>query len=156
MSDMPYVNIPSEGGPERDLQNALNKLRAELNEAVGQRDLWNMKIMRLEQNIKNVHATLTQTRLTNFRSQMDQTIVGLTEAIRTVMRAAGRAMTAQEIRLSLSVAGFDVDRFKNPSAAISNTLIRMQRAGELGYDASNKTYQLPPPGYLPMNTPANR
>src|SRR5229473_726212 len=95
-----------EQSADRDLQNALNKVRADLNYAVGQRDLWNGKIMQLEQQAKSIH-------------------LALTEAIRTVMRRTGKAMTAQELRMGLTVAGFDIDRFKNPAAAIANTLIRM-------------------------------
>jgi len=152
-----------EQSAERDLQNALNKVRAELNHAIGQRDLWNGQIMQLEQQAKSIHLALTKTKMDQLRAVKPQSVIGVTEAIRTVMRKTGKAMTAQEIRMSLNVAGFDIDRFKNPAAAIANTLIRMVRTGELIVDPKTKAYSFVArnaafygdlPNFIPMNTPA--
>lgn len=130
---------------ERDLQNALNKTRSELNHAVGQRDLWNIRIMQLQQNVKNIRSALTKDRLMTARSgEADSdSVIGLTEAIRTVMRSWGKPMTAHDVRLALTATGFDLARFRNPAAAISNTLIRMFKAGELAADKKTKAYSFP-------------
>jgi hypothetical protein len=129
-----------EHSAEKDLQNALNKTRSELNHAVGQRDLWNIRIMQLEQNLKNIRSALTKDRLMTARSGEADSVIGLTEAIRTVMRSWGKPMTAREVRLALVATGFDLARFRNASAAIANTLIRMFKAGELGTDEKTKAY----------------
>jgi hypothetical protein len=132
-----------EQSAERDLRNALSKTRTELNHAVGQRDLWNIRIMQLEQNMKNIRSALTKDRLMTARSGEADSVIGLTEAIRTVMRSWGKPMTAQEVRLALTSTGFDLARFRNPAAAIANTLIRMFKAGELVADKKTKAYSFP-------------
>src|ERR1700722_12461841 len=129
---------PINRGPERDLQSALDKTRTELSRAIRERDLWNIRIMQLEMNVKSIHSALAKG-LTG----QDQSVIGVTEAIRTVMRSWGKPMTPQEVRLALVAAGFDLTRFKNPSAAIANTLLRMAKSGELQPNAKAKTFWLP-------------
>jgi hypothetical protein len=125
---------------ERDIQNAMNEYRRQLNEAVGQRDLLNVKILNLEQNIRNLRAALTETRLTAARQE--DSLVGLTEAIRVVFRRNNEPMTSGEVRMSLKAMGVDLDRFANPSGTVTNTLKRMAEAGELKFSEGNKTYQM--------------
>lgn len=127
---------------ERDLQNALNSMRQELNDKVGRRDLLNMRIMHLEKNIKGVRALLIKERLTSHREKQGQTLViGITEAIRTVMRAAKKPMTAAEVKTRLTEAGFDLERFRNSAAVIHNTMARMAKADELEVDRKTKRYR---------------
>ncbi|MGA9981402.1 MAG: hypothetical protein WBQ08_22470 [Candidatus Sulfotelmatobacter sp.] len=129
---------------ERDIQNAINEFRRQLNDAVGKRDLLNAKIINLEQNIRNLRDTLTASRMSAWRSQEpEDSFVGLTEAIRMVLRRNNELMTAGEIRMSLKSVGFDLARFKNPTAAIYNTLLRMAKAGEVQHNAKAKTFRLP-------------
>lgn len=123
---------------EQDIQKAINEFRRQLNDAVGQRDLLNARILNLEQNIRNLFAALTETRL----AQEEQSLVGLTEAIRVVFRRNGEAMTAREVRMALKAMGFDVDRFANPSGTIANTLKRMVDTGEVIFAEADKTYEL--------------
>jgi len=127
------------------LQNALSKTRAELSRMIRDRDLLNLRIMQLEMNVKSIQSALTQG-----LSGEDQSVIGVTEAIRTVMRSWGKPMTPREVRLALVAAGFDVKRFKNPSAAIANTLIRMTKTGELYYDRKGKWYGLPGATSVPL------
>ena len=129
---------------ERDIQNAINEFRRQLNDAVGKRDLLNAKIINLEQNIRNLRDTLTASRMSALRSEEpEESFVGLTEAIRMVLRRNGEPMTAGEIRMSLKSVGFDLERFKNPSGAIYNTLLRMAKPGEVQHNAKAKTFRLP-------------
>jgi hypothetical protein len=129
---------------ERDIQNTINEFRRKLNKAVGERDLLNAKIINIQQNIRNLRDTLTASRMTAWRSEEpEESYVGLTDAIRMVLRRNGEPMTAGEIRMSLKSVGFELERFKNPSAAIYNTLLRTAKAGELQHNAKAKTFRLP-------------
>jgi hypothetical protein len=118
---------------DRDIQSAINELRRQLNEAVGKRDLLNVKILTLEQNIRNLRDALIGTRLTALRgeNESEESFVGLTEAIRVVLRRNSEPMTSSEVRMSLRAMGFDLKRFANPSGTVTNTLKRMAESGEL-------------------------
>ncbi len=129
---------------ERDLQNAINSMRQELNEKVGQRDLLNMRIMHLEKNIKGLRALLIQERLTSHGQKQKKTLViGITEAIRTVMRAEEKPLTAAEVKTRLTEEGFDLERFRNSAAVIHSTMARMAKADELKIDRRTKRYCFP-------------
>lgn len=130
---------------DRDIQNAMNELRRQLNEAVGKRDLLNVKILTLEQNIRNLRDTLTATRLTALRNEEpEESLVGVTEAIRVVLRRNNEPMTSSEVRMALTAMGFDLKRFANASAVVGNTLKRMADSGELKikFAAGKTTYEL--------------
>ena len=57
--------------------------------------------------------------------------VGLTDACRLVLRAAGLPMTPTEVRERLKAFGFDTSRYTNDLAAVHTTLKRLNDAGEL-------------------------
>jgi hypothetical protein len=123
-----------------EVQNAINAIRRDLNEAIGKRDLLNGRIMQLEKNLRSLRSLLAGDRVLGARERKQQLAVGLTEAIRTVMRDFGSPMTASAIRLLLTKKGFDLERFSNPSAAVVNTLVRMHRSGELNFDPTTRGY----------------
>ena len=62
---------------ERDIQNAINEFRRQLNDAVGKRDLLNLKILNLEQNIRNLRAARSETRFAAIHER-EQGAIGLT------------------------------------------------------------------------------
>jgi ribosomal protein L29 len=128
---------------ERDIQNAISEVRSQLNDAVGKRDLLNMKILNLEQNIRNLRAALTETRFSAIH-QKEQGMVGLTEAIRTIFRRSNRPMTSPDVRMALQIIGFELERFANASSAVKNTLTRLAESGELEFDKDTGTYHLHP------------
>ncbi len=128
---------------ERDIQNAINEFRRQLNDAVGKRDLLNLKILNLEQNIRNLRAARSETRFAAIHER-EQGAIGLTEAIRTVFRRSNEPMTSGDVRMALKVIGFELERFANASAAVTNTLKRMADAGELRFAEETRTYQLHP------------
>ena len=128
---------------ENDIQSAIAGFRKQLGEAIGERDQLNVKIINLEQNIRNLQAALAETRFAAVHQQ-EQSTIGLTEAIRTIFRRNGQPMSSGEVRTSLKAIGFDLERFANPSGAIANTLKRMAEAGELRFNERLKTYQLHP------------
>jgi hypothetical protein len=128
---------------ERDIQNAISEFRRQLNDAVGKRDLLNMKILNLEQNIRNLRAALTETKFAAIHEK-EQGMVGLTEAIRTIFRRRNGPMTSRDVRMALKIIGFELERFANASAAVKNTLTRLVEKGELKFAEDASTYHLHP------------
>jgi hypothetical protein len=129
---------------KRNLQDAYNAFRRELNDAVGRRDLLNMKIMQIEKCMKELRPMLFQERVTSLREKQPKTLAsGITEAIRGVMRIEGKPMTAADVKARLTRAGFDLGRFRNSAAVIHNTMARMALAGELRVDRNTKRYRFP-------------
>jgi hypothetical protein len=59
--------------------------------------------------------------------------MGLTDAIRLVLRGAGLPMTPVEIRDRLRVIGFDVAKYTNDLAAVHTILKRLNDARELQF-----------------------
>jgi hypothetical protein len=61
--------------------------------------------------------------------------IGLTDAIRLVVRGAGVPMTPVEIRDRLRAIGFDVEKYANDLAAVHTILKRLNESGELRFIA---------------------
>jgi hypothetical protein len=59
--------------------------------------------------------------------------MGLTDAVRLVVRGAGVPMTPVEVRDRLAAIGFDVSRYVNDLAAVHTILKRLNEAGELRF-----------------------
>ena len=59
--------------------------------------------------------------------------MGLTDAIRIVVRGAGVPMTAVEVRDRLHAIGFDVSKYANDLAAIHTILKRLNESGEVRF-----------------------
>jgi hypothetical protein len=59
--------------------------------------------------------------------------MGLTDAIRLVVRGAGVPMTPVEVRDRLAAIGFDVSKYVNDLAAVHTILKRLNEAGELRF-----------------------
>src|SRR5262245_47671166 len=56
--------------------------------------------------------------------------LGLTDACRMVLKAAGHPLAAVEVRQQLEAMGFDVGRYTNDLASIHTVLKRLNQAGE--------------------------
>ena len=109
---------------EGDIRNAIQNWLDKLAEAVRKRDSLNIEIMQMEQNIRNLNSALFEQTMAD---QMEQeSVIGLSEAIRTVMRRGAVPMSTADVKLALAVAGFDLPRFRNAAAAVANTLERMR------------------------------
>jgi len=61
--------------------------------------------------------------------------LGLTDAIRLVVRGAGVPMTPTEVRDRLRGIGFDVSKYANDLAAVHTILKRLNESGELRFVA---------------------
>ena len=59
--------------------------------------------------------------------------IGLTDAVRLVVRGAGVPMTPVEVRDRLAAIGFDVSKYVNDLAAVHTILKRLNEAGELRF-----------------------
>jgi len=59
--------------------------------------------------------------------------IGLTDAIRIVVRGAGVPMSPTEVRDRLRGMGFDVSRYSNDLAAVHTILKRLNQSGELRF-----------------------
>jgi hypothetical protein len=59
--------------------------------------------------------------------------MGLTDAIRLVVRGAGVPMTPVEVRDRLHAIGFDVSKYTNDLAAVHTILKRLNQSGELRF-----------------------
>jgi hypothetical protein len=59
--------------------------------------------------------------------------MGLTDAIRLVVRGAGVPMTPIEVRDRLRAIGFDVEKYANDLAAVHTILKRLNASGELRF-----------------------
>ncbi|HJZ75129.1 MAG TPA: hypothetical protein VKE51_25520 [Vicinamibacterales bacterium] len=59
--------------------------------------------------------------------------MGLTDAVRLVVRGAGVPMTPIEVRDRLAAIGFDVSKYVNDLAAVHTILKRLNEAGELRF-----------------------
>src|SRR5262249_12236321 len=57
--------------------------------------------------------------------------MGLTDAVRLVVRGAGAPMTPIEVRDRLAAIGFDVSKYVNDLAAVHTILKRLNESGEL-------------------------
>ena len=59
--------------------------------------------------------------------------MGLTDAIRLVVRGAGVPMTPVDVRDRLQAIGFDVSKYANDLAAVHTILKRLNESGELRF-----------------------
>jgi hypothetical protein len=105
-----------------DYQRALEAAVAEWHKLTRERQALDTRIAQLVQTIGNL------CRLCGYEPTVP---VGLTDACRMVLRAAGHQLTVAEIRAQLSAMGVDLSRYSNDLAAIHTTLKRLQEAGEV-------------------------
>ena len=61
--------------------------------------------------------------------------MGLTDAVRLVVRGAGVPMTPVEVRDRLHAIGFDVSKYTNDLAAVHTILKRLNESGEIRFVA---------------------
>jgi len=118
---------------DADLSELLRKGYGELEQAlyfeeVAQRqlDFAQQKVARLTSKILTLSVASEDEKLI---SAIKET--GLTDAIRTVLKAAERHLTAPEIRKRLEQIGYDVSDYQNFLATLYLTLQRLEKQGEV-------------------------
>jgi len=93
---------------------AITKQRADLDERIAQ----------LTQSIGN---------LTRLCGYVPTVPLGLTDACRTVLKAAGHPLTALEVRAQLEAMGIDLSKYTNDLAAIHTVLKRLNESGQVTF-----------------------
>ena len=129
-------------GRTKDFSGDILAAHKRLLDLVRQRDQLNVQIIQLQNQIRALTAVQA---LDTLSTDKPDTLVGLTDAIRSVMRLAKKPMTAAEVKLHLDLIGFDFGGLANPSSAVHNTLKRMVTQRELYSDEGR--YRVPDPFY---------
>ena len=107
-----------------DYKKALDTATRELETLAAQRADLDRRIGQLVQTVGNLM------RLCNLTPTVP---LGLTDACRIVLRAAGSPLTAVEVRAQLAAMGIDLSRYENDLAAIHTTLKRLTQSGEVRF-----------------------
>jgi len=104
-----------------DYKRALEAASREYEDLLKQRAALDTRIAQLAQSIGSL------TRLCGYVPTVSW---GLTEACRMVLKAAGHALTAAEIRAQLGAMGIDMSRYTNDLAVIHTVLKRLTESGD--------------------------
>jgi hypothetical protein len=104
-----------------DYRRALDSAMREYEELTAQRAALDDRIAQLSQTIGFL------TRLCGLTPTVG---LGLTDAVRMALRAAGHPLTATEVREQLAGMGVDLERYSNDLAAIHTILRRLTESGE--------------------------
>jgi hypothetical protein len=91
------------------------------------------EIARLTLDIAQVHEMVGEIPKDNNAAKLTDDIRewGLTDAVRVVMKAADRPLSAIDVRDRLKTMGFNVKQYQNDMATVNLTLERMARQGEI-------------------------
>lgn len=134
------------------VQGALDESTEQLHQLIHQRDQLHVQIIKLQEQIRSLRSVALREQLT----QEQDAIVGISDAIRSILRLKNVPMTAADVKADLEMMGYNFAGLANPSALVHNTLKRMIGMYEVSYDPRSKTYQALPLNFVPMNTPARR
>jgi hypothetical protein len=116
----------------------------------GQKELehWLRVRIEIDQRIAQLKSTVAllggligdAPRITAAESTEELVDMGISDAIRQVLREHMQSLTPGEIKVLLAQAQFDLDKYVNASAVIHNTLKRLESQGEIASITSD------PPG----------
>jgi hypothetical protein len=139
-------------GVSAEYRAALDAAVREYERAIADRTVLDTRIAQLRQTIGT---------LTKLCGLMPTVPLGLTDAVRMVLRNAQGPVTATWVRDRLDAVGIDLDRYANALAAIHTVLKRLVEAGEAhaedADESSRVVYQSafhPPTPATPPATPA--
>jgi hypothetical protein len=107
-----------------DYRRALEKATREYEALLAERTLLDERLAQLAQTIGSLM------RLCHLTPSVS---LGLTDACRMVLTAAGHPLTATEVRQQLEAMGFDVARYANDLASIHTVLKRLNQAGQADF-----------------------
>jgi hypothetical protein len=109
---------------DTDYQRALDAACREYEALTRERAEIDLRIAHLAQSIG------TLTRLCGY---VPTTPLGLTDACRMVLKAAGHPLTAIEVRAQLEAMGIDLSKYSSELAAIHTILKRLTAAGDVQF-----------------------
>jgi hypothetical protein len=107
-----------------DYRRILEKATREYETLLAERTRLDERLAKLAQTIGSLM------RLCNLTPRVS---LGLTDACRMVLKAAGHPLTAVEVRQQLEAMGFDVARYANDLASIHTVLKRLNQAGQADF-----------------------
>jgi hypothetical protein len=107
-----------------DYKRALDSACREYESATKQRAELDTRIAQLTQSIGNL------TRLCGYTPTVP---LGLTDACRMVLKAAGHPLTALEVRAQLEAMGVDLSKYSSDLAAIHTILKRLSESGQVTF-----------------------
>lgn len=105
------------------------KLFEESHELLNERTRLENELNDLSAKLHNVERTLEHLRPLAGITGDDLSGVGLTDAIRAVLKKATERMSANDVRHSLSAKGFDLSRYTSPMSSIYTVLGRLSEDG---------------------------
>ena len=111
---------------QQDYRRALEAATREYEELGARRREIDQRLAQLAQSIGT---------LTKLLGLTPTVPMGLTDAIRLVVRGAGVPMTPVEVRDRLHAIGFDVSKYTNDLAAVHTILKRLNESGEIRFVA---------------------
>ncbi len=117
---------------EHEYTDALKKARTEIEELVRKRADLDKRIATLQVTIDGLTVLSDKTDHSKDLPQAEiQESIGITDAIRTVLRQSRIPMTAPQIRDALIDLGYDVERYASILTVIHNTVKRMNDQKEI-------------------------
>ncbi len=127
-------------------ERTLEAAKGEMTQLLHDRDQINQRIAKLAPVIEYLSALCNRmTPPPDLSVSMYIRELGLTDAIRFVLKNSGIALSPTEVRDRLREAGFDLNRYENELPPIHNTLERLKGAGEveerINAAAGKKTYR---------------
>jgi hypothetical protein len=113
-------------------RKALEDARAEMAEMLRMRERIDARLTQLKSTVDVLSALLQEpSRLSQDETPEMLDSVGISEAIRQVLKEASVGLMPNQVKAKLSDAGFDLSKYANPSAVIHNTLKRLETQGEV-------------------------
>jgi hypothetical protein len=110
--------------PQEDYRRALESATREYEQLGAKRREIDQRLAELAQSIGTLSKLLGLT---------PTVPMGLTDAVRLVVRGAGVPMTPVEVRDRLHAIGFDVSKYTNDLAAVHTILKRLNESGEIRF-----------------------
>jgi len=105
----------------RSYAEALTAAREELEHLLEQQDMLQIRIARVRQSIAA---------LSSLCDEAPTTDLGLTDAVRSVLRGSVEALAAAEVKERLAALGLALASHVNPLASVHTVLKRLVQAGE--------------------------
>ncbi len=114
---------------EQNYKQTLDEARKELANAIGQRDYWNLQIVRLQDLVRALSSLVSDhEKLKEYDAEI-QKYVDIMQAVEAVINRADHHLTPLNVREQLVFYGYDLSHFANPMAMIHQTLKRLTAQG---------------------------
>lgn len=108
-------------------REALQRAQIQLVEKLRQRDVLNLEIIKLQQQIKSLAFFCAETEKQEGFLQAVAAEISFTETVHAIVRNAERPLTAMDVRDRLGNYGYDLSVYSNPLAFVHTALKRLAR-----------------------------